>query len=167
MATESSGGSGTMSVIGWSLLGTGLAVAGGGGAMTFLKSTNDAEIDTLTQTYEQGLIWCPTGDCTAEGFFPELAGWEVNFTEQGFYDGYFKPQFDDLQAVSDSFELYSYILYGTGGALVVTGLVLVLMDDGGDSAEPQYGQTGSSWRWSGVTGAFGPDSSMLTTGLSF
>ena len=157
-----------MGIIGWSLLGTGLAVAGGGGAMTFLKITNDAEVTTLTATYEQGLIWCPTGDCTAEGFYPELAGWEVGFTEQGFYDGWFKPQYDELQKTSDDYELYSYILYGTGGALVLTGAALLIIDGMSEAEAPaQYGQTESGWRWAGVTGSIGPKGSMVTTGLSF
>jgi len=167
VASESSGGGGAMGVIGWSLLGTGLAVAGGGGAMTYLKMDSDTQRDELLATYNAGLEWCATGDCSAGGQIPELVGWETS-TETELYELWFLPQDQDFQKVSDSFELYSYILYGTGGALVLTGAALLIIDgmeDGG--SEPQYGQTQPEWRWSGVTGSFGPKGSMFTTGLSF
>jgi len=45
-----------------------------------------------------------------------------------------KDRFADAQADLDMFHMLSGVMYGLGGVGVVTGLVLVLIDDGGDDA---------------------------------
>jgi len=103
---------GSDSTLGWVLLGSGVALAGGGVGMT---------------------VWANSARSDAEGYAAEAAKLlnegRGNTPE---YDS-LQAKFEDADSTRSTARVASWVLYAAGGGAVVTGVVLLLLNEDGES----------------------------------
>ena len=144
---DGGGSSGMMSIIGYSLIGLGAAVAGGGAYFTIDGMAKQTELDGYSNFAAY-----------------EAQGWQ----EQDWYDQIYIPQYNSLTPAIDDANLYSYILYGSGGGLLITGIILVILDDGGEeSVADSDGSGEGAPTWTGVSVSPVSGGTVFGTGFRF
>jgi hypothetical protein len=147
VSSDDGGSSGMMSIIGYSLIGLGAAVAGGGAYFTIDGIAKQTELDGYSS-------------------FPayEAQGWQ----EQDWYDQIYLPKYSELTPAIEDANLYSYILYGSGGGLLITGIILVILDGGDeDSVADSDDARAGTPTWTGVSVSPVSGGTVFGTGFRF
>lgn len=142
---EDGGSSGDDGMIigGWVSLGAGLGAVGAGVAMHLLSVDSQNQANTLSNEPEPGSGVDPTQ----------------------YYNEYYVPEYNRLVDDASQKQLIAFILDGAGGALVVTGVVLLALGYTADASTADAGSDGPTLTGFGLSPV--PGGSVLTSGFSF
>ena len=157
--TESMGGGGDPMLIGlgWGLAGLGAAVAGAGYYFTMEAAASTDKRDSIPLELPADGEYNPGGQYSPDN--PQ----HVQYWQESLFLYYWNEA--DTEAKANN--LLSYVMYGSGGAILVTGVTLAIMghmDSGGDEfAEVQ----GDGPRWTGIQTGPTNDGWVFSSGLRF
>lgn len=142
---ESSGSGDAMVVWGWVAAGVGLGTVGGGVAMHLLSVDSQSKANSLSNTPEPGTGVDPTQ----------------------YYNEYYVPEYNRLVDDASSKQTIAFILDGAGGALVVTGVVLLVLGYTSPGPSTADADDDSPIRLTGLGMSPVPGGSVLSSGFSF
>ena len=145
---------------GWGLAGLGAAIAGAGYYFTMQAADSATKRDAVpTVVPEPGSEYNPTGELT-QGDQLDEENWRTIL-----YPYYWSEA--DTEAKANA--LLSYIAYGTGGAILVTGATLAIMGqmDTGMSDDVASSDEQPRLRWTGLIGGPTPTGWTIQSGLRF
>ena len=145
---------------GWGLAGLGAAIAGAGYYFTMQAADSASKRDAVpTDVPTPGSEYNPTGDLTPGD--PE----SIQFWQTSLFPYYWNEA--DTEAKANS--LLSYITYGTGGAILVTGATLAIMGhmDTSMSSDVVSSDGQPRLRWTGLSGGPTPTGWTIQSGLRF
>ena len=159
---EMGGGGGNPVLIGWGwgLAGFGAAIAGVGYYFTMQAADSVSKRDAVpTEVPLPGSEYNPTGDLT-----PDDAD-SIQFWQTSLFPYYWNEA--DTEAKANT--LLSYITYGTGGAILITGATLAIMGhmDTSSSDDMTAWDEQPRLRWAGLSGGPTPTGWTIQSGLRF
>lgn len=157
--SESSGGGGDPMLIGlgWGLAGLGAAVAGAGYYFTMEAATSAEKRDSVPLELPEGGEYNPGGQYSPDN------EQHVQYWQESLFLYYWNEA--DTEAKANT--MLSYVMYGSGGAILVTGVTLAIMghmdSGGGEYAEME----GNGPRWTGIQTGPTKDGWVFSSGLRF